>query len=147
MAMREMEIFSRNNKLILSCGRNSSKMAMGHVLRRLVRLNCPSPDKSAWCWLFLAHRIWGDLKKKNYESNLTCAFFFFKVKISSRTPIPLFKAMISPQWFNELKWPRTSVLWRVACELISLMGSLTTPGQHWQPSPTSVGKERMRLSI
>ena len=33
-----------------------------------------------------------------------------------------------------------SVLWRVACELVSLIGSYSMTGQHSQPTPTSLGK-------
>ena len=42
-------------------------------------------------------------------------FFFFKVEISSRTLVPIFRW----QWLSKLRrlWP--SVHWRVACELVS----------------------------
>ena len=57
-------------------------------------------------------------------------FFFSVLEISSRTPVSLFRL--------RRMWPR--VPWRVACELVSLIGSHTMPGQNSQPTPTSLGR-------
>ena len=53
------------------------------------------------------------------------------------------KARVSPQWLSERRqlWPGVSR--RVACELIfpdAVIGSHTVPGQHSQPTPTSLGQ-------
>ena len=52
---------------------------------------------------------------------------------------------ISPQWFIGLRWLWTTVpRWEgLACELISLMGSHTVPGQHSQSTLTSLGQNCM----
>ena len=44
---------------------------------------------------------------------------------------------------QDLRWLRPSVLRRVACELVSLIGSHTRPRQHSQPTPTSFGHRCM----
>ena len=75
---------------------------------------------------------------KDYEgrldkSFLTCAFFFSKMELSLCTLIPLsFRPGVRQKCLNELRhtydWMR--VPWWVVCELISVMGFHTMPGQH-----------------
>ena len=43
-------------------------------------------------------------------------------------------AKIGPLWLSKLRWPWKSVSWWVTCELSSLIGSHTIPGQHNQPT-------------
>ena len=49
-----------------------------------------------------------------------------------------------PQQSEEL-WP--SVPWRVVCELVSLIGYHTLPGQHSQPTPTLLGQGCIQLCL
>ena len=53
----------------------------------------------------------------------------------------------SPQWLCELIWLWTSVPWRVACELVTLIGSHTKRGQNSQPTPTSLGQGWMHVKV
>ena len=46
----------------------------------------------------------------------------------------------TPQWLSKLRQLWTSVIWPVTYELVSLIGSHTTPGQNSQPSPTSMSQ-------
>ena len=47
---------------------------------------------------------------------------------------------INLQWLSELRRLWTSVPWPAECELVYCIGSYTTPGQHSQPAPTSLGQ-------
>ena len=76
----------------------------------------------------------------------TCVFFFFfKVEISLHTLIPLFMPRSVSQWLSELTPLWTSVPWWAECELISLTGSHTMPGQQGQPTPTLLGQGCMHI--
>ena len=80
--------------------------------------------------------FWG-FGGKVQSAFLACAFFFFGLSWDQIAhTIFLSYDRISPQWLSELRrlWP--SVSWWVACELISLIGSHTMPGQHSQPTRT-----------
>ena len=80
------------------------------------------------------------------DSFSACSFFFIflsgdELAHTNSTP----EARISPQWLNELirLWP--SVPWRTTCELGSLICFHTMPGQHGQPTQTSLGQVCMRV--
>ena len=76
-------------------------------------------------------------------------FFFSGDQLAHINPPPFFfgggGCRVSPQWLSELRrmWPRAP--WLVACELVSLIGSHTMPGQHSQQTPTSLGQGCMRV--
>ena len=54
-------------------------------------------------------------------------------------------ARIGPQWLSKLRWLWLSVPCQIVCELISLIGSHTIPGQHYQPNLTSLGHGCMHV--
>ena len=54
-------------------------------------------------------------------------------------------AWISPQWLSEPRRPWSNGPWRVACGLVSLIGSHTIPGRHSQSTPTLLGHGCMRV--
>ena len=75
--------------------------------------------------------------------SLTAHFFsfFFFCSGDQLTHInSTFQARISPQWHSELRHLWLNVPWQFARELISLTGSHTMPGQHSQPTVTSLGQ-------
>ena len=73
------------------------------------------------------------------ESFPACDFFFFFLffKVAHEHQFHSFRPRISPQRLSELRRLRTSVSWRVVCELVSLMYSHTIPVQHNQLTPIS----------
>ena len=74
--------------------------------------------------------------------SLTCQDFWrmfdHSVPACAFSP-PTHVARISPQWLSELRRLWLSVFWRVACELVFLIDSHTTPGQHRQPTSDFLG--------
>ena len=66
-------------------------------------------------------------------------FFFLKRNSARQHQFHSFKPRINRRLLSELRRLWTSVPWQVACELVSLMGFHTVPGQHSQPTPTWLG--------
>ena len=67
-------------------------------------------------------------------------FFFFFFKRPAHTHhFHSVRSRSRWQWFCEPRRLWTNVPWRVACELDSLMGSNTLPGQHNQPAFNFIG--------
>ena len=76
-----------------------------------------------------------------------CAFFFFFCRDQlAHTKFTLY-AGIGPRWLSDLRRLRTNVPLQVVCELRFRIGSHTMPGQHSQPTPTSLGHERMGVYV
>ena len=84
---------------------------------------------------FFAVRIWGKI-----HWFPACAFFFFLSGDQFVHTNSTVYARIGSQWLSEQRWLWPSVPWWVACELVSLLGSHTMPGQHSQPTPTLLGQ-------
>ena len=76
-------------------------------------------------------------KVRRIFSRQSFIYLFFS-EISSLTPISLCRPEISPQRPSVLRRLWTNVPWRVAFELVSMMGSHTVPGQLNQSAPTSL---------
>ena len=90
----------------------------------------PTQNNRCCCWLIPRIRGWRGGWRGGNQSFPACTFllfFFLKVDKSLRAPVPLFG---SESVYNELRRQWMSVLWRVACELVSLRSSHTMPGQH-----------------
>ena len=98
-----------------------------------------------WWWWRLFPSLRG-LLGEGSTKNLLPALFFPKAEISWRAPIPL-QFSISPQWLSELRRLWTSAPWRVARELVFLIGSYTMPEQHSQSTLTSLGRVCMRVYL
>ena len=72
------------------------------------------------------------------------SFFFFFLNGDQLVHInSILYARIGPMWLGTGSVP--SVPWRVACELVSLIGSHTMPWQDSQPTQTSLGQGCMRV--
>ena len=76
------------------------------------------------CYCFFCIRRYWERGSTNHSSPA-----FFRAQ-----PIPLLQKSISPQWLSKRKRLYTSVPWRVAWELVSLIGFHTMPGKHSRPT-------------
>ena len=116
-------------------------VALSDVACFLLKYIHECPKSTTWCGVFfLTVRIFG-------EGSLIphlCFFLLLLLEISSHTLIPLFMPGLvhsgSASWDNCGSVP----LW-VECELVSLIGFHTLPGQHSQPTVTWLGQGCMHV--
>ena len=96
-------------------------------------------------FLLACEESWGKVWQiiHHLRSSPSSLLLLFKVEISFRAPTPLFRPGISSHRFSELTRLWMSIPRRVACELVSLLGLYTVPGQHSQPTPTSLDQGYM----
>ena len=88
--------------------------------------------------LFFAFEDFGILGEDSTNHSPPAIFFFFKrILVRAYQPHSLSQDQSTDAQLRR-QWP--SVRWRVACELVSLIGSHTRPGQHGQPILTLLGQ-------
>ena len=95
-----------------------------------------SLTQNAW-GLFLAREVFGGIIPR------LCFLSGQQLALTNAT----LEAGNSQRRLIELRRLWTHVPWRVACELNSLMDSRTMPGQHCQPTPTSLGQGCIRVYL
>ena len=83
-------------------------------------------------WLF--PRIWGLWRKVRHIT----PHLYFSLKWRSACTHHTLQAKSSPQGLSEIRRLWTSVPSWVVCEFVSLIGTNTMPGQHSQPTRTSL---------
>ena len=87
---------------------------------------------------FLAYE---DFVRRLFEESIpACSFFFFFLSFFYADELARSSFKIS-----QLRRLWTRILGQVACELVSLIGSHSRPGQQSQPTPTSLGQRCMRV--
>ena len=110
----------------------------------ITKTHCLSPSEPTLVTVVVASSLLGGFwgKARRFP---TCAFFFFLTGDQLAHTNSTLYARIGPQWLSERRrlWP--SVSRRVACEPVSLIDSHSMPGQHSQPTPTSLGRGCMRV--
>ena len=86
---------------------------------------------------------------RSFIDHSTCTFFcvFFKWRPTCVLQFHSFRPRISPQWLSKLRWLWPSIPRWAVCELVSLMGSNTMPGQQGQPTLALLGHGCYRQGI